>query len=172
MSALDFMLVPVHNKYNEIVARVLVSPCDYKKVSAYKWQLMAGYAFNKQVGLMHRFILDLDFGDKVWGDHRDGDIWDNRRSNLRYCTRSENNRNACLRSDSTSGAKGVCWYKSRNKYRVKIEVSGKRIYLGYFDDLIDAAKAYNKAAKHYHGDFAKLNNIKELRGSNAKSYTE
>jgi hypothetical protein len=58
---------------------------------------------------------------------------------------------------SRSRYKGVDWAKDMKRWRARILVNGKRIYLGSFENEIDAAKAYDEAAKRYHGDFAALN---------------
>lgn len=58
---------------------------------------------------------------------------------------------------SRSRYKGVDWAKDMKRWRVRILVNGKRIYLGSFDDEIEAAKAYDIAAKEYHGEYASLN---------------
>jgi len=59
--------------------------------------------------------------------------------------------------NSTSKYKGVNRWKSKNKWRVRIKVDGKQKHIGYFKDETQAAKAYDKAAKKYHGKFASLN---------------
>jgi hypothetical protein len=63
-------------------------------------------------------------------------------------------RNARVRSDNTSGFKGACWDKSKRKWKVQIHVNGKHINLGGFDSREAAARAYDRAAREYHGEFA------------------
>lgn len=112
---------------------------------------------------LHRVILErilnrpLEKGEIV--DHINRDGLDNRRCNLRLASRADNNRNASVRSDSTSGYKGV----GRNwmKWKASIKYNGQDIYLGSFVDILDAARAYNKAALEYFGEFAYLNVIPE-----------
>jgi hypothetical protein len=90
-------------------------------------------------------------------DHRNGDGLDNHRDNLRIATRSQN---ACNRHNTKSKAScrfsGLFFDKRRGKWMSRIVVNGK-IFLGYFDSEIDAARAYDAAAKKYHGEFARLN---------------
>jgi AP2 domain len=90
-------------------------------------------------------------------DHKDGDGLNNRRSNLRPATTVENNRNRRLRSDNTSGYKGVYWHKQAKCWRAKISVDGKYRSLGCFYDVRAAARAYDKAALEYYGEFACTN---------------
>lgn len=92
-------------------------------------------------------------------DHINGNGLDCRRGNLRLCTKSENQRNRRPNQNGTSGYKGVGWYKKYNCWRVRIQVNGKKQHIGYFDNEIDAATAYDNAAKQLHGEFARLNLI-------------
>lgn len=60
---------------------------------------------------------------------------------------------------SKTGYKGVSFHKASGKYRACIEVNKKHIHLGLFVCKLEAAKAYNKAAKEHFGEFAKLNEV-------------
>jgi len=105
---------------------------------------------------MHYLLLpDVPLG--LTRDHKNRNGLDNRRNNLRICTRSQNQYNRAKQLNNTSGFKGVCWVPRRNKWRVDITVDKKRISLGYFSDVIEAALAYDRAALLYHGEFAQLN---------------
>jgi len=105
---------------------------------------------------MHRQIMGFPEGLVV--DHRNLDGLDNRRSNLRLATHSQNRCNANLNKAACSSKyRGVHWAKKAKRWRAHLESQGKRIELGHFDNEIDAAKAYDKAAKKYHGEFARLN---------------
>jgi len=107
---------------------------------------------------LHRVILQrildrpLESGECV--DHRDGDGSNNRRENLRLASHAENIRNSRKYDNNTSGHKGTCWSKHASKWTAHIRVSEKRINLGYFDNIEDAAAAYRQAATKYHGEFA------------------
>lgn len=115
----------------------------------------------KQVGIkLHREIVNAKPGQIV--DHINGNGLDNRKENLRICNDSENQRNKRIGSSNKSGYKGVCWISSRGKWKVYVQVDKKRIHLGYFENLIDAALAYNQGAMKHHGVFAKLNQIENV----------
>lgn len=87
-------------------------------------------------------------------DHRDGDRSNNTWSNLRAASRSQNNRNAHVRSHSATGLKGV--QKHRNgKFMAKIQFGGKQHYLGLFDTAALAHAAYQAAAVKHYGEFAR-----------------
>ena len=105
--------------------------------------------------LLHRLIIGSPKGMMV--DHKNHDTLDDRKNNLRVCTRGQNGWNAKISSSNVSGYKGVHWVKRDNRFRVYIRKNGVKNYIGDFRDLIEAAKAYNKAAKKYHGRFAFLN---------------
>jgi hypothetical protein len=92
-------------------------------------------------------------------DHKNGNSLDNRRKNLRAATSIQNGQNAKRYSSNTSGYTGVAWSKRSNKWIAYISDNGKRVHLGYFTDKHDAAMAYNKAAKQYHGEFATFNTV-------------
>ena len=93
-------------------------------------------------------------GCKDW-DHIDRNEMNNRRSNLRPCTRQENIRNKSIQSNNTSGIIGISWREDRNKYRAYITVEKrKQIFLGYFHNKEDAIKARLEAEKKYFGEFA------------------
>lgn len=102
--------------------------------------------------LMHRLIVNAKKGELV--DHKNHCTLDNRRFNLRVCTRSENCRNSIKPSTNKSGFKGVFWEKCAGKWRARIMSEGKKIHLGLFESPSEAHLAYCEAAKKLHGEFA------------------
>ena len=92
-------------------------------------------------------------------DHINRNGLDNRKANLRFATAAQNGWN-CRRNVSTDSSKykGVAWNKEVKKWRVILGYKGERKFLGYFEDEKTAAKAYDRAAENYHGEFAVLNN--------------
>lgn len=89
-------------------------------------------------------------------DHVNGIRSDNRFANLREATDAENSRNQRVRSDNSSGIKGVCWIARRHCWGAHIRVDGKLRFLGHFDEKSAAAEAYQAAAHRFHGDFARV----------------
>lgn len=104
---------------------------------------------------MHRLIVGAPEGVDV--DHINGDKLDNRRCNLRLCSRKDNLRNIPPRRNSKSPFKGICFDPKREKWRARIQVDNKGIHLGRFFDPRTAALIYDKAAEKYFGAFAYLN---------------
>lgn len=92
-------------------------------------------------------------GDKLDIDHINQVKFDNRFSNLRLASRSENMMNTGTRSDNKTGYKGVFFVKRLDKYMASIRVNYKSKHLGLFDTPEEASKAYILSAKRSHGSF-------------------
>ncbi len=146
-----------------------VGPADYKRLREYEWFAQKGkncfYAVRRARGpkgsklatiYMHRELIDV--GDGLLIDHVNQDSMDNRRANLRGATRAQNIRNRKkFSTSSVSKYKGIYRYKDKKRWIARIMFERKRIHLGIFRNEIDAAKAYDRAAIKYHGEFASLN---------------
>lgn len=104
---------------------------------------------------MHRAVMPCEPG--FVNDHINGDTLDNRKSNLRCATNSENLCNRRLQSNNTSGFRGVGWVKKDKRWRARLKVDGQEIVLGYFKTAEEAAKAYDEGARKVYGEFARLN---------------
>jgi hypothetical protein len=123
-----------------------------------KQPYLTGVRKSKTV-LMHRELLGNSNGDI---DHQDGNTLNNKRPNLRAATRSQNCGNQKIRSTNKSGFKGVYWKQWRKirgsgAWAAIICVNYKKTHLGYFSTAEEAAHAYDSAAQHQFGEFAKLN---------------
>ena len=97
------------------------------------------------------------FGCKGY-DHINRNTLDNRISNLRPCTHSQNIMNTDLWANNTSGVRGVYYNKDYKKWFALITVNYKRKWLGYFEDKQDAINARREAEKKYCGEFAASQN--------------
>ena len=103
--------------------------------------------------LMHRVIaermgLDIDF-DEI--DHKDGNGLNDRRSNLQVLTKSYNQHKSRIRSDSTTGVRGINQCRDSGLYIVRIQVEGKRYHVGRFSTIEEAISAREQAEIQYLG---------------------
>lgn len=146
----DYKIIPLSNGMKSIIDNE-----DFDRVKDILWSYTGNYAYNKKIGVMHRFIIKAKDGFEV--DHKNGNQLDNRKSNLRECSHSQNGMNKGKSQGVSSKYIGVCLPKGRNKYVAYINKDGKRIPLGFFINEIEAAKAYDEAAIKHHGEFAYLN---------------
>lgn len=127
---------------------------DFDRVKEICWRYSCGYAGSFDIQ-MHRFIMNTPKG--MHTDHINHDTLDNRKSNLRICTHQENLMNQSNQMFKTSKYKGVFWDKARCKWRAEIVFNNKSIYLGRFENEINAAMSYNKKAIELFGEFANVN---------------
>ncbi|MGA2171887.1 MAG: AP2 domain-containing protein [Sedimentisphaerales bacterium] len=146
----------------------IVDPPDFYQLNTFDWlcsgrddNLYAARLVRTPTGrlntiLMHKEILASPPGLLV--DHRNTNSLDNRRSNLRLATHSQNSCNSRRdKSNTYSRYRGVSFSKRKQKWFAAIRANGKKIWLGYFKTEIDAARAYDVAARKYHKEFARLN---------------
>ena len=104
---------------------------------------------------LHRLLLNAKPDQVV--DHINGDPSDCRRGNLRIASQHENTFNARCPKSSTTGYKGVCFDKHREKYMAHIHPNGRMKFIGYYSTPEEAASAYDEAASFYFGEFARPN---------------
>jgi len=129
----------------------IVDDADFAAVSGFKWyahkirhNFYAARHAEKNgkriVVYMHRVIIQTPAGKET--DHRNGDGLDNRKRNLKICTRTENGANRPrLNSNNKSGHGGVYWYEKTKKWRAQISRNGRVKCIGYFTRKSDAIKA-------------------------------
>jgi hypothetical protein len=147
----------------------LVDDEDFERMSQWNWyawwckDTSSFYAMRRtsvtlgksRIVSMHREVMCASSLDEI--DHRNHNTLDNRKSRLRMCTRTQNLANARVRSDNTSGYKGVSWYSPTGKWRARIHWNGNPKFLGYFAKASDAARAYDVAAMRLFSEFALTN---------------
>lgn len=146
-------------------AWALCDLADWPELIRYSWYLhddggaARGYSVRTAEGKrhkikrMHQQILPCEPGFEP--DHKNLNRLDNRRSNLRVATRSEQVMNQRLKCNNRSGFRGVAWSKEKNKWLAYITKDGKRRTIGYFDDKRSAAICRAAVAKFVFGEFAR-----------------
>lgn len=144
----EYKIIPLTKGYY-----VKVDNEDFEKLKDIPWCYTNGYAYSGLKGLMHRYIMNTP--EDMETDHINHDTLDNRKNNLRICTRSENMANTFSRGGS-SKYKGVHWVEREKRWYAQLPKNGKT-FLGSFLTEEEAAKAYDKRAKEVYGEFAKLN---------------
>lgn len=158
--------------------RTLVDNEDYERLKGYFWaskrtdqdrtryvmaHIYHGKGCNPKVTtiLLHRMVLNLKpfKEDSMYVDHINHNGLDNRKENLRLVTCSQNGANRQPnKKKGTSKYKGVGWHP-HGKWVARIRNKGRLQHLGYFEDEIEAAKAYNRAAQEIFGEYALINKI-------------
>lgn len=139
----------------------VVSVEDWDWVSKTKWHTDTnGYIArtgwpSRKKEYLHRLVNQTPKG--MYTDHINGFRHDCTRRNLRTCTNAQNAMNQKLNCKSTSGAKGVSWFKADQVWTAHIKLNRKKVHLGRFVTKEQAIEAYNAAAKQHFGSFAKLN---------------
>ena len=146
----------------------IVDPEDYPRLSKHKWQarrfprsyyatrcVTIGNRRQKHIW-MHRVIMNARDGQFI--DHIDHNGLHNRKANLRLASMAQNSWNKRKqRGNHSSKFKGVSWSAREKKWYARIQANGIKIFLGMFTKEIDAAKAYDAAARKYYREFAFLN---------------
>jgi hypothetical protein len=123
----------------------------YAQRTFYKGNIRTRITMHTEIFVIHNIKI-------LYGiDHIDGNGLNNQKSNLRLTTASQNQANAKLRYSNISGFKGVSWNKFHKKWFVQIQYQKESIFLGLYDNLIEAALIYDNAAKRLFKDHARLN---------------
>jgi hypothetical protein len=147
---------------------ILVDDEDFERFGQHGWYLDShGYPTRnvphpsrpgkRTTEKLHRAIMGLTVGGGGEVDHANRDPLDNRRSNLRLCTKSQNQWNKGAYSNNSSGFKGVTFDRSQGKWEARIRVDGRMRRLGRYNAPEAAHAAYCAAVHELRGQFACTN---------------
>lgn len=157
----DYIEVFIKNKDREIITSFKVDKDVYEEIKNVTWSIKANrpkdskddvkyYVFNNKKGLLHRYIMNAPKGLQV--DHLNRDTMDNRKSNLRVCTASENQCNVPTKRHNQLGLKNISLTKS-GTYQVRI-TKNHVVYNTYFNTVEEAIEYRDKRLKELHEEFA------------------
>ena len=153
----NYCEIVIYDYNSKPIAKAKVDIEDVEKVMKHKWSLEGRNKYvvtrvkRKSIKL-HRVIMDCP--DDMVVDHISHDRLDNRKCNLRICTRKQNLHNLKQNKRNTSGQIGVSFDKKSSKWRARIFICGKEIRLGNFYNIQEAIAARKAAEKKYYGEFA------------------
>jgi hypothetical protein len=153
------------NRLKKEVARAIIDIEDVDRVSKISWyyhnKQKRAYTFHngRKWGSLTSFIMDFKTNQNLMLDHRNRNTLDNRKNNLRFCTKRQNQCNTQNRKNNTTGYQGVYPCKDASTWYVRVNFYGKSKHIGSFKSIKEAAFAYNEAALKYHGEFACLNKV-------------
>lgn len=145
---------------------------DYLRVRDICWTFQENYIIGKLNGVhirQHRYILGVSQTNQIV-DHINHNTTDNRKSNLRIVTASQNAMNRKPMCNNQSGVTGVYYIARDNVYVVSISINKQNIKLGYFKDYNDAVKCRKDAEVKYYGEYSYTNSIE--RNSKNEETTE
>jgi hypothetical protein len=162
----DVCRIALTDQYGELKGYALIDSSDYDKCKDIRWNFaiydgtpyIQAYIENTTVKLHQHIMNTKGTGQMV--DHINRNPLDNRKENLRFCTRGQNLCNSIGHLNRASKYKGVTPRgDGSNKWRAYIAYNGKRINIGSFQSEANAAYFYNEAARKLHGEFARYNQL-------------
>jgi len=153
-------LIGLFDKDGKKTGTAIIDASDYELIKDRKWHLKKGCSSsyvssgnsNATYLSLSRFLTNAEEGKEV--DHKDQNFLNNRRDNLRVCTKSQNQFNSKKRTDNKSGVKGVYFCKTSKRWKVTIQKNNVRYLLGPFKTFAEAEAAAASARRDLHGDYA------------------
>ena len=153
----NYMISSCGRVMNIRTFRVLKPQMNYTTGYLFVVLYSNGEMSNKRI---HRLVAEafiLNLTDLPCVDHKDRNSLNNHISNLRWCSKRQNDQNRSKQKNTTSVYKGVCFNKSKKKWTAQIKHNGRSIHLGCYTDESEAAHAYDRKANELFREFAVLN---------------
>lgn len=125
----------------------IIDDNDFEKVNKWKWSFHhSGYVVRGKPQIsLHRFVMKAKKGQFV--DHINRNRLDNRKENLRFCNRRQNQFNSL-------GEDGIHWRGDREAWIVRMMVNGRKKYIGYYKTKKLAEEARKQSSLKYHKKFS------------------
>lgn len=159
--------IVMYDRKGSIAGIGIIDADDYDKVKDYKWYCRNDYIQSKSFKLpkdrsmfLHRFLFDYE--GELFVDHIDGNPFNNRRNNLRFCTTAENMRNQKkrMKNGNIIGVNYGRW-NGKMKWIPSLMKNYKGVWLGVYDTKEEAIIARLKAEKKYFGEFGPQQHLYE-----------
>lgn len=139
---------------------VMVDNEDFERVNQFTWfevKTESSVMIRSKISGKSRSLSSFIMTTYEMYDHKDRDPYNNQKDNLREADHSQNMCNRRKFKNSKSPYKGITRTRNKTKWQVQLQVDGNKMHFGNFISPIEAAKAYDKAARKYHGEFANVN---------------
>ena len=157
VSTNGYVKIFLYNKMGEVINTTTIDEHNIELCKGYKWHITNGYAcahIDGKFTYLHRFLLDVKEDEII--DHINRNKLDNRIENLRICSQEQNTWNSKKPSHNTSGYKGVCFDKSKNKWAAQISINNVTKLIGRYSTKEEARVAYVKKAMEIRGEYARF----------------
>lgn len=159
----------LYNQKNQHIGQFVIDLADIEKVKYHKWRLCHGHvitglpARKTDRSVAHVILCHNARQSNLVVDHIDGDPMNNRRSNLRLITQSENTKNQCMSKRNSTGFKGISFDKDRSQWASEIHYEYKRIHFARRTDKREAVYQRMIAEMHLYKDLARQSEIKRMQ---------
>lgn len=144
------------------ISDILLDNEDKYLLDRYKWHLKDGKYLRTSINGIGHYMHHIILNSRKLIDHIDRNPLNNMKSNLRFATKSTNAMNTRIPSNNTSGIKGVSWNNKSKKWVTYININKKRLILGYFKEIKDAAIKRAEAELIYFKEFSNKDLIKQI----------
>lgn len=154
----DWVKIPNNENYMLNLKDNRIVEIGYGEIKSHLNEGSYDIKLNRRTYKLHRIVFLCHHGYyPKYINHIDNDKTNNDINNLQEFTKTQCAMNSNLNKNNSSGYKGVYFSKLVNKYKAQFQINGKSQSLGYFNDPVEAARAYDEMAIKHFGEFARTN---------------